>query len=593
MVDNYFVCDIETTGLHRKKDSITLFGGYLPQSKKFMQIENPTKAKFKKIKRYIEANNLKVVWHNSVFDVSFIAAQTGVYLPIDEDSMLIQHILDSNKKNGLKYIATEELHLPDWDIDLDTKKGNGSIESLKEYHKYDLTNTWEVFKWKRTQLKAASKEQRKLYYDLMIPGARAIAQMQVNGIWFDVEQARIEQEDYQKKLDTTLAYLYDLVPKKFSKMLHDEKILKKEDDRFNFNSSKQLGLLFDYLEFPILDKTPSGARATSAEAIHNLNKNVEHPLLDALSEYRNITKNLTFLDKWLELEYKGRLYPSFNLTGTKTGRLSSSEPNLQQVPRNPKLRTLFHNYKNANGKIAKLVECDFSQVELRIAAHITKEKNMLAAYNRGEDLHTNTARIFNDPPTKEDRTNAKAMNFGLLYGMQAKSYRDYADTTYGVSLTDGEARKNRKDFFRLYPGLPKYHKKIENHVKAKQEYMTEFGRIRKFPEAKSRNKYKASAAVRTAINYPVQSTASDLLLSCIIELYENHPEIKLVGTVHDSILVEVTKKSQLSDIKAVMQHPYKLDQFKINLEVPLEADIELGPWGSPTHALIDGAVKRL
>lgn len=560
MSKKYIIMDIETTGLHRKKDIITYIGAYIPHLEKYI-IFKPTYDKLLKLLNKIKSEGLKVVWHNGVFDTSFIQAQFDIIYPIDEDSMLMAHCIDSNSRKGLKYIATEEVGLEDWDIDLDTKLGNGDDNALKQYLKLDLLNTYKVFVYKKNQINSCNPKIKRVYRNIMIPGSDVIRQIQVNGVFINIDQLNIELALYQKDFDILQENIYYTLPDGFKEI--------------NLNSSKQLGLLFDYLEYPILSRTPSGARATGVNALKELKKSVDDPVLNYILDHRSLTKTLEFLNKWSDMQVDSRLYPSFNLTGTKTGRLSSSEPNLQQVPRNPRLRGLFTAPKGS-----QFVEADFSQVELRIAAHITRDREMLAAYNRGEDLHTATAKLFNENPTKEDRTKAKSMNFGLLYGMQAKTYRDYAENDYGLILTLQEATKIRNNFFKKYARLPIYHKATEKEVLEKGVLYSQFGRSRIFKDVFSNVWSKRSSAVRAAINFPVQSMASDILLGCMIQIHREFPHIKIVGTVHDSILLEVKKKEHLLQIKSLMENPKILKIFKINIEIPLIADVEYGKWGS-------------
>jgi DNA polymerase I-like protein with 3'-5' exonuclease and polymerase domains len=565
-MDKYAYIDIETTGLHRKKDNITYVGVFLPHRKKSIIIKDPKENDFKMIKE--KTKNLKLIWHNGTFDTSFIESKTGVVLPIHEDSMLMTHLIDSNSPKGLKYLATVELGLPEWDIDLKDKLGQGDDSKLEAYLKKDLENGWLVFKHKQKQLLKLPPRTQKVYTDLMIPATEAIRKIQTNGVYINLGQLQRELEAYNKEYEDIMIDLMLLLPEEL-------KIYDKQDNlTFNFNSTKDLCVLFDLLEFPTPIRTPKGARSTSAEAMYELSKMVNHPILDLILRRRDIVKNLEFLNKWNDMQYESRLYPSFNLCGTKTGRLSSSEPNLQQVPRNIRLRNLFTAPKGS-----KFVEADFSQVELRIAAHITKDEEMTKAYKQGLDLHTATAMIFNEEPTKEDRTKAKSMNFGLLYGMSANTYRDYAESNYGMILTKREANEIRNNFFKKYKELPRYHKKTEIEVCRKGKLYTEFGRQRLFPDATSNNSMKRGSAVRSAINFPVQSMASDMLVGCLIDLAKIE-DIKLVGTVHDSILLEVTKKPQLGIIKETMENPSICEKFNIELSVPIVADVEHGEWGS-------------
>lgn len=233
-------------------------------------------------------------------------------------------------------------------------------------------------------------------------------------------------------------------------------------------------------------------------------------------------------------------------------------------------------------------EADYSQLELRIAAHYANERTMLDIYHNDGDIHTATAQILvgeDHEVTKADRQKAKSVNFGLLYGMQAKTFQDYAYDSYGVTFSRDEAEEVRSRYFKKYSKLLDWHFQQELLCEREGGVFNLFGRFRKLPNIYDQDKFKRMSAVRRAINTPVQGTGSDILLSAAIQVYDELSPygLKIVGTVHDSILGEFDKQDEdwiVPEIKNIMEHPKLLDDFDIKLKVPLKVDIGVGPWGS-------------
>jgi DNA polymerase-1 len=291
-----------------------------------------------------------------------------------------------------------------------------------------------------------------------------------------------------------------------------------------------------------------------------------------------------FLNKWpIFASHDGRIHPSFNITNVATGRTSCSDPNLQQVPRNKELRTL---YTAAPGRV--LIEADYSQIELRVAAHIAQDRTMLEIYKNDGDIHTNTAiKTSKRPnPTKEDRSKAKAVNFGFLYGMMEGGFVDYAFDSYGVVFTLEEAKEFRQDFFDEYSYLLGWHKEMEIICEALGGVKNLFGRFRRLDDIYSRNRWERGSAIRKAINTPVQSTASDLLLFSAIEIdhkLSKEMDLFIPATIHDAILVDCPEEyveEATEEIQRIMAHPEALDIFGVEFSLPIKADVGVGAWGS-------------
>jgi len=293
-----------------------------------------------------------------------------------------------------------------------------------------------------------------------------------------------------------------------------------------------------------------------------------------------------FIESWKEKinPETRRMYPSFKLHGTVTGRLSCEKPNLQQVPRDPEVRTLI---TAPPGWV--LVEADYSQVELRVAACLSKDRAMRRAFQTGEDIHIKTAMAVTGLPAekidKEMRKKAKAVNFGFVYGMGATKFRNYAKVKYGVDLTEEEAHEFRERFFELYPRLPGWHERQRGFVTTHGYVRTPIGRKRRLPEIISNDRALRSGAERQAINSPVQGAASDMNLFAAIQIAKAFPDdVRIIATVHDAVLMEVRKSKVeeiLPQIKLLMEDREAIfEAFGWDIPVPLEVEIKVGPWGA-------------
>ena len=311
---------------------------------------------------------------------------------------------------------------------------------------------------------------------------------------------------------------------------------------------------------------------------------VNHPLAGLLRDYREATKRLgTYGECWLKnIADDGRVYARWNQTGSEAGRMSCSEPNMQQVPRDPAYRRCI---QAPAGRV--LVKADYSQIELRIAAKLTQESAMLEAYRTGEDLHTRTARqvLGLAEVTKKDRQLAKAINFGLLYGMGPRGFQAYAKSNYGLDLTEAQAKDYRAAFFRAYPGLEAWHSQVKRN--RKPETRTLAGRRRLIPSADAskpeaeRRRFEA-AMHRERLNTPVQGTGADglkLALALLWERREQIPGAFPVLAVHDEIVVEAD--ADQADAAAAWVQTAMVDAMAPLIEpIPVEVEVKTGrTWG--------------
>lgn len=559
--------DIETTGLNRYKDKITWIGVGLAKD-----IDSPVAKlliydasneddlrKFRNVVKHIRKEKARTVFQNGKFDTLFIEHHLGLRIPIDEDVMLMGTAYDLVAEHGLKKMAQAYLGVPDWDIKKKDKLG-GERETIVPYLSCDVRYTWELYQYFYQNM---SERSMKIYRELLRPAYRAYRDIERNGLYLDLDSL-------------------DVVRKKYNK--EEKRLLKELKSHYdiNWNSSAQVAHAFFDLEgMPVIYKTGKGAPSTAADVLKELAmKGYELP--DLLMKYKDAaTRNKMFLNRWKDDCYESRIHPNFNLTNVVSGRTSCNNPNLQQVPRTKDIRGLF---SGAPGMI--LFEADYSQLELRIAAHYAKDKTMLNIYLHDGDIHTETAKLFTNgrEPTKEERGKAKAVNFGFLYGMQAKKFVKYALDSYGQIFTLAEAKHIRDLYFAKYARLLPWHKEQEDLCEMQGGVSNMFGRFRRLPLIYSPNKWERASAARRAINTPVQGSGSDLLISAVTQINKELKGIAWIGaTVHDSIIGEcrVEDKDYVDEtIRRIMKHPKVLDDFGVELRVPLDVDIGWGPWGT-------------
>lgn len=559
--------DIETTGLNRYKDHITWIGVGLAKTvdddlSKILIYDGSSKAdmrKFRNVMKHVREAKAKTVFQNGKFDTLFIEHHLGLKIPIHEDTMLMGTAYDLVAEHGLKAMAKSYLGVPDWDIKK-KEKLSGDKDTIVPYLKCDVKYTWQLYQYLCYNM---TSRQMKLYRELLRPAYRAYRDIERNGLYIDLDALRSVRKKYntqEKKLLTEL----------------------NTHAKINWNSSAQVAKVFyEQEKMPIINRTAKGAPSIAADVLKELSmKGYEIPKL--LLEYKDAaTRNKMFLNRWEDDCYESRIHPSFNLTNVVSGRTSCNNPNLQQVPRTKDIRGLF---AGAPGMI--LFEADYSQLELRIAAHYANEKTMLDIYRNNGDIHTETAKLFTNgrAPTKEERGKAKAVNFGFLYGMQAKKFVKYALDSYGQVFTQREAEHIRDLFFAKYARLLPWHKEQEDLCEMQGGVANMFGRFRKLPLIYSANKWERASAARRAINTPVQGSGSDLLISAVTQINRELKGVAWIGaTVHDSIIGEcrVEDKDFVDEtIRRVMKHPQVLDDFGVELRVPLDVDIGWGPWGT-------------
>lgn len=565
----YATIDIETTGLNRYTDRITYIGVGLAEnvgdelSKKFIyniSLQSDIE-RFSNLCKNLRKRKVRTVFQNGKFDTLFIEHCLGIKLPIHDDVMLMGTAYDLAAEHGLKKMAKMYLNVPDWDIS--KKEKLSGQPTVVPYLKKDVQYTWELFCFFSQHM---TEEQEKIYRELLRPAYLMYRDVERSGIYIDLKALR----DVRKK--------YKAEETEKGKVLTDQY-------NINWNSAPQIQrVLFQEEGLPTVKLSQkTGKPSAGADVLKRLAAQ-GHKLPQQILDYKAAnTLNKMFLNRWADdARHDGRIHPSFNLTNVVTGRTSCTDPNLQQVTRTKDVRALFTAPK---GRL--LFEADYSQLELRIAADYANERTMLEIYRTGGDIHTETAKTLTAgrEPTKEDRSRAKAINFGFLYGMSAKGFVEYAFNSYGVVFTQAEAQLYRQLFFSKYSRLEPWHREQEQLCELLGGVANKFGRFRKLPDIYSRNMRDRSAAARRAINTPVQGTGSDLLIAAATQIHKELSPygVTVVGTIHDSILGEFNEGDEkwvTQEVRRIMSHPDAMDIFGVKLKVSLDADVGIGAWGS-------------
>lgn len=523
-----------------------------------------------KVKKF--SKHCELVGHNGKFDTLWISNCYGIWFNFTFDTMLAHYNLDENGLHGLDVLAEKYLGVNQYDIPVSEKHGYGDLKSHCHYLAMDVRYTYDLYVV-LDKLLNKDPMTRFVFENITMPASQCFARAENNGTYISPTALK-ESTDYW------------------------EQQLKESQDKLNsygtinWNSSKQVAeFLFKTLKLPVLDKTPGGTPSCSESVLLRLSK--EHEVPGLLLKSRRADKMLsTFLRPWkdlMALDGNNRIHPGFKVHGTVTGRPSSSQPNLQQVPREVSVRSVIQAPPGWT-----FIEGDLSQAELRIAAEMSQDPELKLCYQTGIDVHARTVEsvfgIDRSVMTKEQRKKGKAVNFGFVYGMGWKKFMDYARDNYGQVFTEEEAKTTRQKFFRLYSALPDWHKRQRAFVHKKGYVRNLIGRKRRLPDAlrdeiNEEDRVKIAQAERNSINSPVQSLASDINLSAFIALCKKFPDDNLMkpeGTIHDAIAV--IAKNEIAEevcywMKYYMEHSPVLEKLGIKMTVPVEAEVEIGSWG--------------
>ena len=525
------------------------------------------------LKPILESDTVIKVGQHIKYDKNVLANYNITLNGIGFDTMLESYVLNSTAQRhdmdslALAYLGHKTIHFEEI-------AGKGakqltfnqiSLEEAGPYAAEDADITLRLHNAIWTKLKEIP-ELKNLLIDVEVPLACVLSRMEQEGVLIDSQRLRQQSQD----LATRIAELESEV--------HEE-----AGEPFNLGSTKQLQhVLFEKMSLPIIKKTPKGAPSTSEDVLQELA--LEYPLPKKIMEYRGLTKlKNTYTDKLPKMinHRTGRVHTSYHQAVTATGRLSSTDPNLQNIPiRNEEGRRVRQAFVPREGN--KFVAADYSQIELRIMAHLSGDKGLLDAFAHGKDIHKATAsEVFGvplDEVTTEQRRSAKAINFGLIYGMSA----------FGLSkqlnIPRNEAQKYMDLYFERYPGVLEYMDSTRESAKDKGYVETVFGRRLYLPDIKASNGARRKGAERAAINAPMQGTAADIIKMAMIKVDDwirknASDDVTMMMQVHDELVFEIKEdkvETYVSTITALMESA-------ATLNVPLVVEAGVGENWDEAH----------
>ncbi|HAU93371.1 MAG TPA: DNA polymerase I, partial [Alteromonas sp.] len=413
---------------------------------------------------------------------------------------------------------------------------------------------------------AAEDTLKKILQEIEVPLASILARMEQQGVLIDSQQ--LSQQSQQ--LATRIMEL-------------EKEVHEMAGEAFNLGSTKQLQhILFEKMELPVVKKTPKGAPSTSEEVLQELA--LDYPLPALIMEYRGLTKlKNTYTDKLPKMinHRTGRVHTSYHQAVTATGRLSSTDPNLQNIPiRNEEGRRVRKAFIAREGY--KIVAADYSQIELRIMAHLSGDKGLLDAFAHGKDIHRATAsEVFNvaeDDVTDNQRRSAKAINFGLIYGMSAFGLAKQ------LHVSRQEAQEYMDLYFKRYPGVLDYMDRTRDFAKEHGYVETVFGRRLYLPEIKSSNGARRKGAERAAINAPMQGTAADVIKMAMIQVDDwirstDNDDVVMIMQVHDELVFEIKQDTLDTNVATIVE----LMEQAATLSVPLKVEAGNGENWEEAH----------
>jgi DNA polymerase-1 len=523
------------------------------------------------LRPWLQAADKPKLGQNLKYD-QHVLANHGVQLRgVAHDTLLESYVLESHLRHDMGTLAERHLQLPTISYDDVTGKGaqrigfeQVSLERAAEYSAEDADVTLRLHRCLYPKVQAEAGLEY-VYRHIELPAREILFRMERNGVLIDAALLDAQSRELGQKM-----------------MELEHRAYKEAGQPFNLNSPKQIGeIFFERLQLPVLKKTPSGAPSTDEEVLERLA--ADYPLPKTLLDYRSLTKlKSTYTDKLPRMvnPATGRVHTNYSQATAVTGRLSSTDPNLQNIPvRTPEGRRIREAFVAPAG--CAIVSADYSQIELRIMAHISRDENLLRAFAAGEDVHRATAaEIFNrelHEVTPEERRYAKVINFGLIYGMSA----------FGVAQALGLERATAQayidSYFTRYPGVARYMQETREQARARGYVETVFGRRLWLSEIRAANAGRRQGAERAAINAPMQGTAADLIKLSMIAVQDwldrEHLSSKMIMQVHDELVLEVPQ-SELTRVREMLP---QLMTGVARLAVPLVVDVGVGANWEQAH----------
>lgn len=544
---NYLKDDILKFGFYDKERYIVVDADNIkdyPELIKWLENENSKKVVYDAKKTFVIAHSLNITIQNIVFD-----------------AMLASYIIDPSRTIDDVYSVVTNYHQTyvkeDVSIYGKGKKRQVPNAEILNTHIASITKSIDAVK-PLMEKELESHQQMNLLKDLELPLARILSKMEEIGIYTDINDLQRMQQELQEKLELLVQRIHDAA-----------------GEEFNINSPKQLGVvLFETLKLPVIKKTKTGY-STAVDVLEQLQN--EHPIINDILEYRQLAKLQSTYVEGLQkvISNDKRIHTRFNQTLAQTGRLSSVDPNLQNIPirleEGRKIRKAF----KPSSEDSVILSADYSQIELRVLAHITQDDSLKEAFIHGQDIHTATARkVFGveaEEVTDLMRRQAKAVNFGIVYGIS-----DYG-LSQSLNITRKEAKIFIDDYLASFPGVKQYMSDIVKDAKANGYVETLLHRRRYIPDITSRNFNLRGFAERTAMNTPIQGSAADIIKLAMVEfdkqVQHTSYKAKLLLQVHDELIFEVPK----SEVEEFSLFVEDIMEHALDLDVPLKVDSNYGP----------------
>ena len=520
----------------------------------------------------IERNKEKAVGQNLKFDIPILSRHKIQLDKFHADTMLMSYVLNSTAtRHGMDKLAS-------YYLDYETIKygdvaGTASkqisfseveIDVATNYAAEDADITLRLYN-KLEGLLEDKPTQKKLLEDIEYPLVHVLSKVEQNGAKIDKEKLAAHSEELAEKISDLSSQAFKIA-----------------GEEFNLDSPKQLlEVLYEKLKLPVLKKTPKGQPSTNEETLQRLSEEYELPKI--ILQYRTLAKlKSTYTDSLIKIENPAtqRIHTSYQQAITSTGRLSSTEPNLQNIPiKTSEGRRIREAFVPEKGNV--LISADYSQIELRIMAHLSKDKNLTNAFNKGLDVHSSTAaEVFGvniENVTDEQRRSAKAINFGLMYGMSAFGL------TRQLDIPRADAQKYLDTYFERYTGVKDYMANTKAQAKEDMFVETIMGRRLYLNEINAANGLRRQAAERAAINAPLQGSAADIIKKAMIDintfLDKELPQTKMIMQVHDELIFETPK----ADAEEILNLMKDMMEKAVKLDIPLIADAAIGQNWNEAH----------
>lgn len=521
-----------------------------------------------KLKRIMQDPDKKLIGHNIKYDYMIFQNEDIELNNIYFDTMIAAYILAPDEhRHNLKDVSMKYLQhrmIPIEEIIGKGKNqiqfGEAEIEKAANYAAEDAYVTYQLWEKLHPQIKKLDMEQ--LFYEIEMPLVKTLAQMERNGIYINLDLFREISKELERKIEKLKNFIFNIT-----------------GEQFNLDSPSQLSeVLFEKMELPVIKKTKTG-NSTDIEVLTKLSKDFE--LAKDIIDYRQLKKlQTTYIDAFPKLinQRTHRIHSSFNQTVTATGRLSSSNPNLQNIPIRTEIgRQMRKGFTTKNDEWL-ILAADYSQIELRIVALLSKDPKMIQNFNKDGDIHSKTAatifQLDEENVTSDQRRKAKVINFGIIYGMGAYSLSEDLD------ISRSEAQEFIDNYFSFYKGVYNYLESTKEFAQDKGYVKTIFNRRRYLSGINSRNSNVRSNEERMAINMPIQGTAADMIKIAMNNIYRkiknNINEIRMIIQVHDELVFEI-KKNVIGDyitlIQSEMENVLPAEYKNI---VPIKVDIGSG-----------------